>query len=108
MYFPISWQKPLYGFAAAVEYFKIFQWCQLSAEQKFSKERFRGLLEIRENCKTIVVYSITVLWVCYKKYITGKTFLVTKVKLSVSFELKHSKCFFVLCIIPDELSLMLS
>jgi len=51
--FLISWQKPSRFFATTVEYFlkyfKFFSWCQLSEEQKFSRENFRGLLKICEN-----------------------------------------------------------
>ena len=67
-YFLMSWQKPSRFFATAVEYFPAwkflkFSWCQLSAEQKFSRENFRSLLKIRENCKsflTVKLLSFTV------------------------------------------------
>ena len=51
-YFLISWQKPSRFFTTTMEYFlENFSWCQLSEEQKFSRENFRGLVKIRENRK---------------------------------------------------------
>jgi len=66
-YFLISWQKPSRFFTTTVEYFleyyKIYSWCQLSEEQKFSRENFRSLLKIRENREsflTVKLLSFTV------------------------------------------------
>ena len=58
-YFLISWQKPSRFFATTVEWllpriFQNFSWRQLSEEQKFSRENFRGLIKIRENCKSFL------------------------------------------------------
>ena len=61
-YFLISWQKPSRFFATTVEYFleyfKIYSWCKLSEEQKFSRENFRGLLKICKNCENFLTVKL--------------------------------------------------
>ena len=56
-YFLISWQKPSRLFATC-EIFQNFSWCQLSAEQKFSRENFCGLLKIRENRESFLTVKL--------------------------------------------------
>ena len=48
-YFLISWQNPRHLHGIFPRIFQNFSWCQLSAEQKFSRENFRGLLKICKN-----------------------------------------------------------
>ena len=44
-----------------LKYFKVsYSWCQLSEEQKFSRENFRGLLKICENCEHFLTVKLSV------------------------------------------------
>ena len=85
-YFLISSQKPSRFFTTTVEYFlkyfKIYSWCQLSEEKKFSSENFHGLLKIREKRKsflTVKLLSFTVLFnICLSSHMDTWAMQITR------------------------------
>ena len=42
----------------------MFSWCQLLAEQKFSRKNFRGLMKIRENRESFLTVKLLSFTVC--------------------------------------------